>query len=408
MFAMLFTQKACRQNTNGKEIYIMFDMKKFAQFLSGKRREKNITQGQLADMVGVSHQAVSKWERGETMPEISKLSDLSSALNVPTEDIVAAMHSESGEKEREANMDEAYYALPDKTLVGDVYALAPYLSREALTTAITEITVTKGSGIAKMLFKFADEEVLREAALLVFATDTDKGRIDLLPYLPQEEITKLILNRYSSGGTGAMLPLLPYSKDKELVDMIFKSIVSKDGNWNALKPVVSGIMPEVVVENGIDYAVKHGIGCFGAWWGVLGHENIAKIFIGYCRHFNHSFRAWSDIAPHLGRADKSLILAELDKMHADGYNFDFEVNPLQLQALPADIRDRLVKYGVHPDARGTQNINFSMGAPFVPNNFSEFEEYIRELESKIEELESMVEDLESRIDDLEDRLDDME
>ena len=396
----------------------MFDMKKFAQFLSGKRREKNITQGQLADMVGVSHQAVSKWERGETMPEISKLSDLSSALNVPTEDIVAAMHSESGEKEREENMDEAYYALPDKTLVGDVYALAPYLSKEALTTAITEITVTKGSGIAKMLFKFADEEVLREAALLVFATDTDKGRIDLLPYLPQEEITKFILNRYSSGGIGSMLPLLPYSKDKELVDMIFKSIVSKDGNWNTLKPVVSGIMPEVVVENGIDYAVKHGIGCFGTWWGVLGYENIAKIFIGYCRHFDHSFRAWSDIAPHLGRADKSLILAELDKMHADGYNFDFEVNPLQLQALPADIRDRLVKYGVHPDARGTQNnswmgnckipdinipdINIpDLGAMFTNTNFSEFEEYIGELESRIEELESRIDELEDRLEDIE-------
>jgi len=312
------------------------------------------------------------------------------------------MHTESGAPEAKAeNKDHEYYALPDKTLVGDVCALAPYLSKEALTTAITEIAIAKGSSIAKILFKYADEDILREAALLVFASDTDKGRLDLVPYLPQEEITKLILNRYSSGSIGSMLPLLPYSKDFEVVDMIFKSIVNKDGNWNVLKPVVSDIMPEVVVSNGIDYAVKHGIGCFGAWWGVLGKENIAKIFIGYCRHFDHSFRAWSDIAPHLGRADKHLILDELDKMKADGYNFDFEVNPLQLQALPADIRDKLVEFGVHPDARGVPNMNFSMGASFVPNNFSEFEEYIQELESRIEELES-------RIDDLEDRLDDME
>ena len=380
----------------------MFNMKNFAQFLVGKRREKNITQGQLADMVGVSHQAVSKWERGESMPEISKLSDLSSALNVSTEDILTAMHTESSAPEaKEENKDHEYYALPDKTLVGDVCALAPFLSKEALTTAITEIAIAKGSGIAKILFKYADEDILREVALLVFATDTDKGRLDLVPYLPQEEITKLILNRYSSGGIGSMLPLLPFSKDFEVVDMIFKSIVSKDGNWNALKSIVSDLMPEVVVTNGIDYAVKHGIGCFGAWWGVLGYENIAKIFIGYCRHFDHSFRAWSDIAPHLGRADKRLILDELDKMKADGYNFDFEVNPLQLQALPADIRDKLVEFGVHPDARGVPNMNFSMGAPFVPNNFSEFEEYIQELESRIEEFES-------RLDDLEDRLDDME
>lgn len=378
----------------------MFDMKRFAQFLVGKRREKNITQGQLADMVGVSHQAVSKWERGESMPEISKLSDLSSALNVPTEDIVAAMHTDGGTDETKPEYkDDEYYSLPDKTLVGDVRALAPYLSRKALTTAITEIAIAKGSGIAKMLFKYADEDILREVALLVFAANTDKGRLDLVPYLPQEEITKLILNRYSSGGIGSMLPLLPFSKDFELVDMIFKSIVSKDGNWNALKPVVSDLMPDVVVTNGIDYAVKHGIGCFGAWWGVLGRENIAKIFIGYCRHFDHSFRAWSDIAPHLGRADTRLILEELDKMHADGYNFNFEVNPLQLRALPADIRDRLLKYGMYPDDR--MDVKQHLNPVFVPNNFSEFEEYIQELESKIEELESRIEDLEDRLDDIE-------
>ncbi|MBO5981915.1 MAG: helix-turn-helix domain-containing protein, partial [Clostridia bacterium] len=390
----------------------MYNMKNFAQFLVGKRREKNITQGQLADMVGVSHQAVSKWERGETMPEISKLSDLSSALNVSTEDILTAMHTDSGVPEAKAeNKDHEYYALPDKTLVGDVCALAPYLSKEALTTAITEIAIAKGSGIAKILFKYADEEILREVALLVFAADTDKGRLDLVPYLPQEEITKLILNRYSSGGIGSMLPLLPFSKDFEVVDMIFKSIVSTHGNWNVLKPVVSDLMPEVVVTNGIDYAVKHGIGCFGAWWGVLGKENIAKIFIGYCRHFDHSLRAWSDIAPHLGRADKRLILDELDKMKADGYNFDFEVNPLQLQALPADIRDKLVEYGVRPDARGVPNNNWTgnikipdinipdinipdLGAIFANNNFSEFGEYIQELESRIDELESRIDDLE--------------
>ena len=83
----------------------MFDMKKFAAFLVGKRREKNITQGQLADMVGVTHQAVSKWERGETMPELSKLSDLSNALDVPTEDFVAAMHSGEDEEKAAAELE---------------------------------------------------------------------------------------------------------------------------------------------------------------------------------------------------------------------------------------------------------------------------------------------------------------
>lgn len=389
----------------------MFDMKKFAAFLVGKRREKNITQGQLADMVGVTHQAVSKWERGETMPELSKLSDLSNALDVPTEDFVAAMHSADDEEKKLSCLDNEYYALPDKTLVGDVYALAPFLSRQTLTTAITELTLSKGSGISSMLFKFADEEILREVALTVFSIETDVGRIHLLPYLPQNEVSKLILNRYSSGGVNAILPLLPYAKEKEVVDMIFKSVVSTAGNWHPFMKILPSILPEVVVENGIDYAIEYGMGSFHNWWKLLGSVNTANIFIGYCRHFSHSFSAWSDIAPYLRYADTNLMVAELEKMKADGYDFNMTVNYAQMKALPPPIAEKLTEYGMKADVEHFDRVNFTGS---VQNNWNgrndadEFEDRISELEDRIEDLENMIEDLESTVEDLESRLDELE
>lgn len=389
----------------------MFDMKKFAAFLVGKRREKNITQGQLADMVGVTHQAVSKWERGETMPELSKLSDLSNALDVPTEDFVAAMHSGEDEEKNNTFLDNEYYALADKTLVGDVYALAPFLSRQTLITAITELTLSKGSGISSMLFKFADEDILREVALTVFSVEMDKGRIHLLPYLPQNEVSKLLLNRYSIGGVEAILPLLPYAKDKDVVDMIFKSVVSGAGNWHPFMKVLTSILPEVVVENGIDYAVERGIGSFYNWWTLLGAANTANIFIGYCRHFSHSFSAWSDIAPYLRYADTNLMVAELEKMKADGYDFNMTVNYAQMKALPPPIAEKLTEYGMKADVEHFDRVNFTGS---VQNNWNgrndadEFEDRISELEDRIEDLENMIEDLESTVEDLESRLDDLE
>ena len=43
----------------------MLDMRKVGTYISGLRKQKDMTQVELADMLNVSHQAVSKWERGE-------------------------------------------------------------------------------------------------------------------------------------------------------------------------------------------------------------------------------------------------------------------------------------------------------------------------------------------------------
>ncbi|WP_281890002.1 methyltransferase domain-containing protein [Paenibacillus sp. YYML68] len=46
------------------------------------RREKGLTQEELAQSVGVTYQAVSKWENAQTMPELALLPDLSRTLGV--------------------------------------------------------------------------------------------------------------------------------------------------------------------------------------------------------------------------------------------------------------------------------------------------------------------------------------
>lgn len=41
------------------------------KFISLKRKEKNLTQAQLAEKLGVSNKTVSKWETGKCMPDYS-------------------------------------------------------------------------------------------------------------------------------------------------------------------------------------------------------------------------------------------------------------------------------------------------------------------------------------------------
>src|SRR5665647_2783791 len=54
----------------------------FAENLKTIRQERHISQEELAEIIGVSRQAVSKWEQGSGYPEMEKLLVLSKDLNV--------------------------------------------------------------------------------------------------------------------------------------------------------------------------------------------------------------------------------------------------------------------------------------------------------------------------------------
>lgn len=59
----------------------------FGENLKRLRKGKNLTQETLADFLGVSFQAVSKWERGETYPEITILPAISAFFGVSIDDL---------------------------------------------------------------------------------------------------------------------------------------------------------------------------------------------------------------------------------------------------------------------------------------------------------------------------------
>lgn len=56
------------------------DNKKIGTTIAVLRNSKNMTQAELGERIGVSFQAVSKWERGETLPDISLLPALADIL----------------------------------------------------------------------------------------------------------------------------------------------------------------------------------------------------------------------------------------------------------------------------------------------------------------------------------------
>jgi transcriptional regulator with XRE-family HTH domain len=68
----------------------MFNNEKTGKYIMILRKTKRYTQQKLADRLGVSHQAVSLWERGETMPDIAVLPVLARILGTTTDKILSA------------------------------------------------------------------------------------------------------------------------------------------------------------------------------------------------------------------------------------------------------------------------------------------------------------------------------
>ncbi len=79
---------------------LMFEIDKtvFGEFLARQRREKGYTQKELAAKLFISDKAVSKWERGLSMPDISLLIPLSEILGVTVTELLEGRKFEQTEE----------------------------------------------------------------------------------------------------------------------------------------------------------------------------------------------------------------------------------------------------------------------------------------------------------------------
>lgn len=62
---------------------------KIGKFIAQRRKEKNLTQAQLAEKLNITDRAVSKWETGKGMPDSSIMLDLCSVLDVSVNELLS-------------------------------------------------------------------------------------------------------------------------------------------------------------------------------------------------------------------------------------------------------------------------------------------------------------------------------
>ena len=84
------------------------DQIKIGKFISERRKEKRLTQSELAEKLDVTDRAVSKWENGNCIPDASNIQELCKILNITINDLFSGcvVDMRENEKKLEENLLE--------------------------------------------------------------------------------------------------------------------------------------------------------------------------------------------------------------------------------------------------------------------------------------------------------------
>ncbi len=195
----------------------MFNMQKIGKKISTLRKEGNMTQMELADRLGISFQAVSNWERGNSMPDISKLPELAEIFGVTLDELLG---------EKSALVEAAINDCIEECIINqsvsaeDVSAVLPILKPKQVDTIIENADRFDWKAIHGML-PFMDGDDVKEFALQAMEQGETIGAY--LPFMDEDDVKEFALKALERGEKiDGYLPFMDEDDVKELAIMILK------------------------------------------------------------------------------------------------------------------------------------------------------------------------------------------
>lgn len=114
----------------------IINMKEQITFL---RKQKGLTQDELAKYLGVTNQAVSKWENGQCCPDIQLLPELAKLFEVSVDELLGYKETK-GLGDICLNLKDYFVSLPEKEAFENAYRLAALLHEIAVTDGYKKFT----------------------------------------------------------------------------------------------------------------------------------------------------------------------------------------------------------------------------------------------------------------------------
>ena len=210
----------------------MFQMNVIGKKISELRKAKNMTQMELADAINISFQAVSSWERGNTMPDISKLPELARLLGVTVDELLGEK-SELVQQASEKHLEEYL-----KNHTADIHELtnaAPILKPDQISQTFEHVSYNDMEEISSLL-PFLNTEVIYSLIQKAFSEDNSKDLSSLLPFASQAVIDELGIRSVNEERSQLLSLLLPFLSDPVVSDMA--KLLFQKGGIKALTPIL--------------------------------------------------------------------------------------------------------------------------------------------------------------------------
>lgn len=161
----------------------MFDMKNIGRKISELRKAKNMTQMDLADKMNISFQAVSNWERGNSMPDISKLPELAEILGVSVDELLGKK-SELLENIINNRMEE--YLENNSVSPNEFLEIAPILKPEQADTIFSNVTPPFDLSEISDILPFISRDILNRLAIKAAENGNYRSLADIAPFIGKQ------------------------------------------------------------------------------------------------------------------------------------------------------------------------------------------------------------------------------
>ena len=230
----------------------MFNTMKVARKIREARISQNMTQMNLADAMEVSYQAVSNWERGNSMPDIAKLEQLCQILQLSVDELLGT-GTAADTIIRVLNKEKSSDAGNEPIAMNDIQEIAPLLPPDDMRQLIhdnlrqQEEHQIDFAALAR-LAPFLDESYLDELIQKIPVRSL-KELASLAPFISDKSLDTLIRRADAASDMSGILALAPFLADDSLRWLVGR--FAETGN-----PEIVGLYPFLPQED-LQEMAKH-------------------------------------------------------------------------------------------------------------------------------------------------------